>query len=255
MADETWRARLLDALAGAFNRIPGTSRRLEVVVKSDEPFYSEDGLETSHDHSFTDDPRFQRAYARAVRASGWDYGIRWRAHCLLWAAETATARRGAFVECGSGRGFMMSAVCEYLSWTDRPMWLVDSFKPTLPNAAGQQVRGGEVSPVYAADATAVQTNFAQWRGVRLVVGDIPGSLGEVDVDEVAFLHVDLNHALPEEAAVRHFWPRLVTGAVMVLDDYGFPDHVAQRDAHDQLAHDLGYSILTLPTGQGLVIKG
>jgi hypothetical protein len=64
----------------------------------------------------------------------------------------------------------------------------------------------------------------------------------------------LNAPGPEEAAIRHFWPRLERGGMMVLDDYahvGFPDsHVSA----DRVAGELGFSILGLPTGQGLAVK-
>jgi hypothetical protein len=117
-----------------------------------------------------------------------------------------------------------------------------------------QRQEGRISPVYASDATLVEQNFAEWPGVELVVGEIPGSFNQVQVDQVAFLHVDLNHARPEEAAIRHFWPRLVDGAAIVLDDYGFAGYESQRATHDRLSRELGYSILALPTGQGLIIK-
>jgi hypothetical protein len=257
MSDSTRRARGLDAAIRLFNRNPWSSRRLEISQKPDEadpPLYGEDGLSTRNAHAFTDEARFRRAYQRAVRAGGWDYGIRWRAHVLLWAAEMSAHRDGAFVECGTGRGFMMSAVCEYLGWGDRPLYLFDTFKPTLPDEAGAQAPDGAVSTVYASDPNAVEQTFAEWPAVELVVGEIPASFAQVRIDAVAFVHVDLNHPVPEEASVRHFWPRLASGGAMIFDDYGFPGREAQREVHDRLARELDFSILALPTGQGLVIK-
>ncbi len=226
---------------------------LELMSKGT-PLYSEDGFSTHHSPSFIHDPRFQRAYQRAVRASGFDYKVRWRAYVLIWAAQLSTNLDGAFVECGTGRGFMMSAVCDYLDWQERPFYLFDTFKPTLPNEVGKQVADGPMCPYYASDADAVAQNFAEWPGVRLVVGEIPAALTKEQIDQVAFLHIDMNHPVPEEAAVRHFWPSLVAGGAMILDDYGYEGWEAQREVHDQIARELGFSILTLPTGQGLVIR-
>lgn len=70
----------------------------------------------------------------------------------------------------------------------------------------------------------------------------------------AFLHVDLNSAEAEVGALRAIWPNLVGGAVVILDDYGFPDFEMSRRAHDELADELGYEILALPTGQGLILR-
>ncbi len=234
-----WAGRRLDRAVRRFNQNRWSSRRLFFVP--------------SH-VSFTDDPEFQAAYARAVRATGSDYGLPWRVHTILWAAQLAAGRPGVFVECGTGRGFMMSAVCHYLDWVDRPLYLFDTFKPTVPNDAGVQSEGQPVSPVYASGPESVARNFADWPGVRLVVGAIPSSLTQQRIDQVAFLHVDMNHPIPEEAAIRHFWPKVVSGGVAILDDYAEPHRDNQRKAFDRVAEELGFSILTTATGQGVVIR-
>jgi len=41
---------------------------------------------------------------------------------------------------------------------------------------------------------------------------------------------------------------------MVYDDYGFPQFDTSRVRADAVAIDLGFKILALPTGQGMVIK-
>jgi len=243
--------RALVAAVGAFNRNPWTRDCLGLVSRGQGEPFNQDGLWTYHDHSFVDDPRFARAYRRAVEAAGFDYEIRWRVHTVLWAAQHAVRLEGAFVECGTGRGFFASAICEYLDWAQRPFYLFDTFLPFPPDESGSQ-EGGEPSPYYATDIESVANNFAQLPGVKLKVVQIPGGL--VDVGPVAFLHVDLNHADSEGAAVRHFWPQLATGSVMAFDDYGFQGFEASRESADRLGRELGYSVLTLPTGQGLVVK-
>ena len=234
-----------------FNGNPWTSHRLELVTRDAHPSYAEDGLWTSRSHAFVDDDGFRRAYERAARAGRFDYGIRWRVHTLLWAAATATKVDRAFVECGTGRGFCASAICEYLAWTDRPFYLYDTFEPTKLDRTG--ARTDEVNPYYARSVDDVRENFAQWPGIRLVVGTLPDTLTS-DPDRVAFLHVDLNNAPPEQAAVRHFWPRMASGAILVYDDYGFIEHEASRRAADELSQEFGFSILASPTGQGIVVK-
>jgi hypothetical protein len=39
-----------------------------------------------------------------------------------------------------------------------------------------------------------------------------------------------------------------------LDDYGFPQHINQKNAFDKFAKDRGVQILSLPTAQGVIIK-
>ena len=56
-------------------------------------------------------------------------------------------------------------------------------------------------------------------------------------------------------AAEHFWPRLVSGAVIVLDDYGYSDdYLRQKRAFDAFAGKNGVQVLLLPTGQGLIFK-
>jgi len=68
------------------------------------------------------------------------------------------------------------------------------------------------------------------------------------------LHIDMNCTLPEIAAAEYFWDRLVSGAAMLLDDYGHGGHEEQKYAFDGFAKRKGVEILSLPTGQGLIIK-
>src|SRR5262249_43682694 len=63
-----------------------------------------------------------------------------------------------------------------------------------------------------------------------------------------------NNAAPEIAAAEHFWDRLVSGGIVVLDDYGWTKHINQKHAFDEFANARGVKVLGLPTGQGLIIK-
>jgi hypothetical protein len=228
--------RAIETAVAGFNRNPWTHEALELTPRVPHSLYRHDGLRTAHNHSFIETPDFQRAYGRAVQAAGWDYKIHWRVHVILWAATAAQPIRGAFVECGAGRGFMTSAICEHLSWTDRPFYLFDTFQPESVGA-GPDGRNGARSP-----------------GVRLVVGVVPDSLDRVDVGSVAFVHIDMNRPGPEEAALRHFWPMLSPGGIIVLDDYAYAGFEASHESASRVAADLGFSLLSLPTGQGLTIK-
>jgi hypothetical protein len=172
------RHRALVAAIRGFNRNPWTTQRLELLERSDWPFYSEDGLWTHHSHAFVHDPRFARAYKRAVQATGFDYRIRWRVHTVLWAAEMAARLDGDFVECGTGRGFMASAICAYLDWGERPFYLYDTFLPTLPGEDGIQSPDGPPDDKYATSPVAVAENFAEWPAVQLVVGRVPETLSQ-----------------------------------------------------------------------------
>jgi hypothetical protein len=100
----------------------------------------------------------------------------------------------------------------------------------------------------------VQANFAEWESVHLIRGAVPDTLGEIDSDAVAFAHLDMNSARPEAEAAAFLWPRMIPGAFMLLDDYGFRGYEAQKRAMDSFANERGLAVLSLPTGQGLIHK-
>jgi hypothetical protein len=57
------------------------------------------------------------------------------------------------------------------------------------------------------------------------------------------------------ASFDHFFrERLVPGALMLLDDYAYRGHRPQKVAMDRFAQTRANKILSLPTGQGLLIK-
>ena len=243
--------RLIVAAVGLFNRNPWTGEHLAFIRAPHTEHFHADGLLTTHQHAFLDDSDFRRAYQRAVRAAGWDYDIPWRLHTMLWAARTAARVPGAFVECGTGRGFFASGVCEALGWEERPFFLMDTFEPGWVDPV--KGRTGIPSEYYASGAEAVRENFRQWPGAQLVEGEIPGTLDQV-TGPVAFLHLDMNHPDPEEQALRYFWPLMSPGAVLVMDDYGYEGFEVLHERLDAVAAELGFAILSLPTGQGLAVK-
>jgi len=104
------------------------------------------------------------------------------------------------------------------------------------------------------DVAAVKANFSQWKNVHVIEGSIPSTLERVTASEIAFLHLDLNCAPPEVAALERFWTRLAKGAPVLLDDYAYAGYRQQKLAMDALAARLGVAIASLPTGQGLMLK-
>ena len=77
---------------------------------------------------------------------------------------------------------------------------------------------------------------------------------QVASDKIAYLSIDMNCMEPEIAAAEFFWDRMVRGGLMILDDYGWARHVAQKQAFDSFAAARGTTVLSLPTGQGLLLK-
>jgi hypothetical protein len=232
--------------------------------------YAEDGLITLHDDRVLHDPAFRRAYARGVQASrGVDPGMAWRIHVAVWAAQMALRVPGYFVECGVNAGFVSSAIMDYLDWnsTGRVFYLIDTFAgPVLSQYSDREVQEGRLriaqealaAGAYVTDMERVRANFAEWPSATVVQGAVPEALSILENGvaggATAFLHIDLNCAYPERAALEFFWPRLSPGAVVLLDDYSYLGQRNQAEAIDEAARQWDAHVLSLPTGQGLLIR-
>jgi hypothetical protein len=83
---------------------------------------------------------------------------------------------------------------------------------------------------------------------------VPDVLPAAGIEKVAFLHIDMNCAYPERAALEYFWDLLSPNAMVLLDDYAYFGHDSQRKTIDEAVASLRTEILALPTGQGLIIK-
>lgn len=223
--------------------------------------YATTRFATQHNVSFIDDPAFQRAYDRAVEAAGddwWNVGLHFRLHQAIWCATHAMSISGDFVELGTGRGMTMSAVLETLpAWENsgKKLYLCDTFQPFGVDAnTGQQIASAGINPVYAESLNQVTNTFRKRKNVCLVEGLLPDSLQRLDAQEIAFLHVDLNSAEPEVQSLELLWSRLTSGALVLLDDYAYVGSESQYAAMNHFAESRGVRILTMATGQGLLIK-
>jgi hypothetical protein len=228
--------------------------------------YDADGLFTVHSDHFRQDRVFQAAYRRGLEASnGVDPHLDWRLHVALWAASGAAAVAGDFVECGVNTGFMSSAIMRRLNWGEvaKRFYLVDTFAgPVLAQFSSEEIERGRLkvaekciaAGAYETDLARVRANFAEWPNAVVVPGTVPDILPTLDIDSVAFLHLDMNCAYPERAALEYFWERLSPGAFVLLDDYAYHGYESQREAIDAVAQSRGFNVLSLPTGQGLIVK-
>ncbi len=227
--------------------------------------YDQDGLRSIHNHEFMADPVFQAAYARGVQAAGVDYNWHWRVHAGLWAARMAAHLPGDFAEFGVNRGFMSSAIMEMLDWnqTGRRFYLLDTFSGIDERYLTDEDRSVGVlernrhdidTGFYTFDLEAVRQNYASWHNAIIIPGPVPETLSQIDSSGFAFVHLDMNCAAPEVAAAEFIWPLLAPGGIILCDDYAYFGYRSQKLAMDEFARSKSVQVLSLPTGQGLIIK-
>jgi O-methyltransferase len=222
--------------------------------------YQQDGLITDHNADFMKDPLFMEAYSLGEQTGSWGGGkIHWRIHVACWAAYWCQKLDGDFVECGVNRGGFSRAIMHYIDFARLPkkFYLLDTFNGLVEKYISPEERKRGIDPSaynYTECYEDVKQTFKDFPNVVIVRGAVPDTLPLVDTEKVSFLSIDMNTREPEIAAAEFFWDKLVSGGIILLDDYGFPAHLEQKIAFDKFASQRGVLVLSLPTGQGLIMK-
>jgi hypothetical protein len=227
--------------------------------------YSNDLLYTYHNADFLEDPLFKESYNLGKETDGGtllkDYDIEWRIHVLCWAASHACNLDGDFVDCGVHTGIFARAIINYVRFeqTGKTYFLLDTFnglseKYSTKNELKRNITMGYENEDGEMLYKQVKETFKNFN-VKIIRGAVPETLVEVNSEKVAFLSIDMNCVQPEICALDYFWNKMVSGGIIILDDYGYANsHNDQKLAHDEFANSKGVQILTLPTCQGLLIK-
>jgi hypothetical protein len=197
--------------------------------------------------------------------SGTYRNIIWRAHICSWGADHALNLKGDFVELGVWWGLLPKTVCELFKndprFINRPYYLVDSWG---------EMPGSHPDPNYQADIyLQVKTRFAAYPNVKLVRGLVPEvllkvtppSLSQAETDSrpgsnqqgIAFLTIDMNGHLAERASLEYYYEKLVPGAFVYLDDYGW-GYEGLVETINEFLLDKPEKLLHFPSGQSIFLK-
>jgi O-methyltransferase len=230
------------------------SRELEAVSAS---VFVGEGLATWNKSTpFLDDDRFFEVAARHAHLlplANWH----WNLQTALWAVQEASRVEGDFVELGVFRGHTTLFCADYLEFQTWPRrwWLYDTFEG-IPqdqldpgwDRINRETYEGQFS------YEEVVERFAGFPNIDVIRGRVPEILVERSPDRIAFLHVDLNNATAEIAALDLLFDRVPPGGVVLFDDYGWANASAQHEAEARWFAVRGLRILPLATGQGIFVK-
>lgn len=213
-------------------------------------YYLGDNLFTwGRNNSLFEDDAFRDAWSKNIQNDA-DQAIAWRRYILACAAFHCAQLPGDFAECGVYTGTGIKTVMDYLGGVDFPktFWGYDTFdyNPVAGHHfAGQQDGFFEE----------VKKRFTEYPQVRLISGFIPDSFEQGIPEQIAYLHIDLNNAEGELAALEHLFDRVVSGGIIIMDDYEWAGvYRTQKQAEDPWFEKRGYRVFPLPTGQGLILK-
>jgi O-methyltransferase len=225
--------------------------------------YSSDGLHTFHNCDFIKNPRFQQAYKFGLINARQGISIEWRVHVALWAAAQCATLQGDFIECGVHTGILSGAVMTWIDFEKMPnkkYYLMDTFEGIpLDQISDAEFSLGvaQMNRKYeSGDKTYsnVMEKFKKWENCRVIRGRVPDTLNQVESLKFSYVSIDMNVTTAEIAAAEFLWPKMVPGAIMLLDDYGWESHIQQKLAFDEFALKHEIQILSLPTGQAILMK-
>jgi len=224
---------------------------------------------------FQVDEPFNELYKSGLELTGTpDRGDRRKArfyNLVQWLRYSADLP-GSVAECGCWRGLSSYLMCNFLSkWQNdfdgTGVHIFDSFEGlSEPNEKdfiqipianrSRELQGMPFKPqgAYAAEIEFVRKVLKDYPNIELIQGWVPEVLSSQPERSYRFVHIDLDLYEPIKGAVEYFLSRMVPGGIIISDDYGSLFWPGAKKALDEVgkAHDL--KVLSLASGQGVLIK-
>ncbi|MEV0778257.1 TylF/MycF/NovP-related O-methyltransferase [Streptomyces sp. NPDC050428] len=176
---------------------------------------------------------------------------------------------GDIVECGVWRGGSMQACAKTLlslGETDRGLHLFDTFEGMPPPTAEDLRRDGKSAeqllaaqgkdrPIWAiASLEDVQAGFEQvpYPGERVhyVQGMVEDTVPQQAPEQISILRLDTDWYASTKHELEFLYPRLVSGGVLLIDDYGYWQ--GSRQAVDEFLEKTGERLLMLRMDEGRI---
>ncbi len=207
--------------------------------------------------SFLNDPKFISIvdkHSALLPLPNWH----WNLSVALWCVKNALELNGDFVELGVFKGHTTLFLAEYIGFENenRGWYLYDTFEG-IPAEDLNNAAWGEVNKSLYVDTyvySDVVARFQPYPNIKVIKGRVPEVFHEHPTPQkIAFLHVDLNSARAEVAALDAIFDQMVNGGMVLFDDYGWAFCKEQHEAISAWAKERSVNILELPTGQGLLV--
>ncbi len=173
--------------------------------------------------------------------------IIWRIHILSWAVDSCKNLDGDMIEFGCYDGTVAEFLINYNDLFEfrNKFYLYDIFD-SPPVGAGEK----HSKDLY----TSVEEKMKKYSFVKVVKGLLPSSFSDKIPEKISFVHLDLNSAETEIELLNLFFDSLVPGGIIILDDYATMYYENQHISEKSFFKNLGYKVVELPSGQGMVIK-
>ena len=169
---------------------------------------------------------------------------------IVYALAKAQSKKfeGAFAEVGVFKGASAKLICEVKG--DKPLHLFDTFEG-LPEASPHD-RQVHAKGQYAYSLENVRQYLQSYDRVEFHKGMFPDSAVDVPELSYCFAHFDVDLYEGTRACLEYFYPKMVTGGVILSHDYSILAGVEK--AFDEFFADKPEEVIELPTTQCMVFK-
>jgi O-methyltransferase len=207
--------------------------------------FSDIGRTWLEDQDFLDYYRRSLAPGGTMHSAGRKFFLR----SLL---KHARQLEGELAECGVYHGASAMLIAQAIEGSERVLYLFDSFEGLSQPSTSDGVFWHAHD--LAVDEETVRHNLETVRAhIAIMQGWIPDRFGEVADRRFAFVHIDVDLYQPTYDAIAFFYPRMATGGIILLDDYGFLQCPGARDAVDSYMNGQLGEVIEVPTGQAFII--
>ncbi|WP_322868105.1 TylF/MycF/NovP-related O-methyltransferase [Bradyrhizobium ottawaense] len=159
---------------------------------------------------------------------------------------------GDAAECGTYRGATAYLLCQAFRKMAITVHLFDSFEGLSEPAAVDGIYWRKGSLTAAEDQ--LTESLQEFDNYRIYKGWIPTRFAEVADCRFRFVHIDVDLYKPTLDSLEFFYPRLVAGGIILLDDHGFKSCPGAKQAADEFFQSKAENLALLPTGQAFTIK-
>lgn len=166
---------------------------------------------------------------------------------ILRQLASQQSNRGNFAECGVYAGMSMFFVADLCK---NNFIGIDSFqgvsKPSRHDT--EYFKHHDLS----IDIKYTSSFLKNFKNIILYRGWIPEVFNDIKENSYSYVNIDVDLYEPTKNSIEYFWPKIISGGVLICDDYGSEKTIGARKAmNDYFGQN---NILELPTGQGIIFK-
>ncbi len=174
-----------------------------------------------------------------------------------FAKMAAKLPAGDVAQLGVYKGGTAWMIASCFNNTTKKFYLFDTFEG-LPQSSDKDgmwyntTEGNNFSDVQFRD---VQNYFSNYQNIEFRKGLFPSTAHGLEDEQFCFVYLDADLYQSTKDALCFFYPRMVPGGVIMLDDFGTPTWPGIQKAVQEFCSEQKIAPVTTTWWQGLIIKG